>query len=209
MAVLDLRTNSYRVLVSGGQPAYVNGFLVYSLEGDLWAAPFDLERLTLIGEPVIAMAGVAQSATGSAAFDVSPGGTLVYLPKDAGTGTPRSLVWVDRKGIEQDTGAPPCPYTTVRISPDGRRVATEIRDSNQADWIWDIGRRSLTRLTFDSLTDLNPIWTPDGASVIFTSGRESSRNLTGNAWMAWERPNALRQAIGTIWPRRSRLMAGA
>jgi len=56
--------------------------------------------------------------TGAGLFEISRSGTLVYVPGGgtSGTGTPRSLVWVDRRGKEEaDSGAhsPVCVSSAV------------------------------------------------------------------------------------------------
>ena len=57
----------------------------------------------------------------------------------------------------------------ARLSPDGTRVALEIRDRENDIWLWDFARGTLDRLTMDPGTDQAPVWTPDGLRVIFTS----------------------------------------
>ena len=91
--------------------------------------------------------------------------------------TPRSLVWVDRKGHEEPIKAPPRAYGTPRLSPDGTRVATEVYDQNTDIWIWDFARETLRRLTFDPAGDGMSVWTPDGRGIIFESGHAGVPNL--------------------------------
>jgi hypothetical protein len=43
--------------------------------------------------------------------------------------------------------APPRAYLLPRLSPDGTRVALDIRDQENDIWIWDLARQTLTRLT--------------------------------------------------------------
>ena len=58
-----------------------SGHLVYVHDGTLFAAPFDLDRLEVTGQPVPVLAGLnANVVTGGAQFAASDGGTLVYLP---------------------------------------------------------------------------------------------------------------------------------
>src|SRR5207248_6537626 len=44
-------------------------------------------------------------------------------------------------------------------------------------WINHLVSGTLTRLTFDPGDDLNPVWTPDGKWIIFTSARKGARNI--------------------------------
>ena len=43
--------------------------------------------------------------------------------------------------------------------------------------MWDMARRTLTRLTFDADVDMSPVWTPDGRRVVYTSARTGVYNL--------------------------------
>lgn len=69
------------------------------------------------------------------------------------------------------------------LSPDGKQVAyVELRwepprDSRNADlWVVDVKTKETRRLTFDSTTDSNPVWSPDSKQVYFTSRRKKDDN---------------------------------
>jgi serine/threonine-protein kinase len=83
-----------------------------------------------------------------------------------------TLVWVDLIGKEEPLGAQPDQYIFPKISPDGTRVAIAIGATNQDIWVWDLSRKTMTKLTFDKSSDAQPIWTPDGRQILFYSGRE-------------------------------------
>ncbi len=56
------------------------------------------------------------------------------------------------------------------LSPDAQLLAVTIREgSNYEIWISEVSRGTLTRLTFHPEEDINPIWTPDGKQVTFSS----------------------------------------
>ena len=75
-----------------------SGHLVYVHDGTLFAAPFDLDRLEVTGQPVPALAGLnANAVTGGAQFAASDGGTLVYLPGQV-TGAGMPIHWMGRDG---------------------------------------------------------------------------------------------------------------
>ena len=44
-------------------------------------------------------------------------------------------------------------------------------------WTLDLERDALTRLTFDKGVSTDPVWTPDGKSVIFSSARSGPPNI--------------------------------
>src|SRR5262249_11085179 len=138
IAALDLRTGRYKTLIRGGSAAvFVEpGFLVYSTGGMLQAVRFDPRRLEVSGEPGPVGDQVMTSSVGSANFSVSRNGTLGYVaggqpPLNV---APRSLVWVDRRGIEVPINAPPRSYGVARLSPDGTRVALDVRSPGADIW---------------------------------------------------------------------------
>jgi hypothetical protein len=150
--------------------------------------PFDLRRLEVTGDAVPLVDGLSTSATGEAQYAVSRSGTLLYVPTPAeGTaaiGTQSSLVWVDRHGREDPIPAPPRDYMYPRVSPDGTRLGLDLRDGQDRDiWVWDFKRQTLTRLTFDPGIDRQPIWTPDGRRIVYSSQREGT---TGPGNIFWQ-----------------------
>jgi serine/threonine-protein kinase len=178
VGVLDLKTGRRKTLIRGSQAEYVaNGYLLFASAGVLHAARFDLERLAVLSNPEPVVDDVWTAGGGAANYAVSSQGTLVYIPATALR--PRSLVWVDRNGHETTIPAPPRAYFEPRLSPDGTRVALSIRDQDNDIWIWDFTRpeRALSRLTFGTDLDQRPVWTADGARIVFSSQREGAFNL--------------------------------
>jgi serine/threonine-protein kinase len=175
IAVLSLETRTYAVVLEGGSYArYLSsGHLVFARNGALYAVPFDLSRLTVIGKPVQVLSDVVtEPATGAAHFAVSKMGTLAYLP-----GVPRSpdrnLVWVDRRGGVRPVSKHQRWFYHPSLSPDGKRLAVAVNEGSNTDiWVLDTGRDALTRLTFDPGEDFAPIWAPDGRTVVHASEME-------------------------------------
>jgi eukaryotic-like serine/threonine-protein kinase len=73
---------------------------------------------------------------------------------------------MDRAGKREPLRDVPDGYGNPRFSPDGRKLAMDIRDDL---WLYEWGRGTLFRLTFDSGKDSRPVWTPDGSRIAFTS----------------------------------------
>ena len=120
VAVLDLETGTYKVLVPGGNHAHYvpSGHLVYGVGGTLRAVAFDLARLQTRGTPVTVLPGVVTTQFGAGDFDVAADGTLVYVDAPGATSTaPRTLVWMDWLGREELLAAPARPYLHVRVRP--------------------------------------------------------------------------------------------
>jgi serine/threonine protein kinase len=142
------------------------GYLVYVQNGNLMAASLDLKRMALAAPPVTVVEGIVSNiGSATAQYDVSASGTLVYIP--GGSHTALKMVWVDRKGAEQSINAPPHSYVLPKVSPDGRRVAVGIEEANAQIWVYDLGRDALTRLTFQGVPNVDPLWTTDGLRIIY------------------------------------------
>jgi Tol biopolymer transport system component/predicted Ser/Thr protein kinase len=142
------------------------GYLLYVQNGNLMAAGLDLKRLAVTSQPVAVVEGIPWGqALGFAQYDVSANGTLIYMP--GGAQSPLKMVWVDRKGVEQPINAPPHNYVIPKVSPDGRRVAVGIEETDAQIWVYDLGRDALTRLTFQGAPNVDPLWTSDGQRIAY------------------------------------------
>jgi eukaryotic-like serine/threonine-protein kinase len=170
IAVLDLRTGQRKTLIDGGSDAkYVSsGHLVYVAAGTLRAVRFDLATLDVLSDPVPVVDHVMARPGGAGNFAVSTNGTLIYVASVAGAQIwpSRSLVWVDRQGKEELIPAPPRAYASPRLSPDGTRIAMEIRDGEPTVWIYDLRRKSLQRVSTEGFVERNPLWAPDGRLLV-------------------------------------------
>jgi len=166
----SLDNGEHRVLVEGGvfgrwSPS---GHLLFVRGGQLLAAPFDLDKLAVTGvaEPVVDDVYLNPN-DGFTNLSFGLDGTLVYVP--ASVMEPAiQLVWVDRKGEMTPLEVPARRYHDPRISPDGRRIAVAINQTQNSDvWLHDLERGTWSRFSFSPTTDFNPRWTPDGRTVIY------------------------------------------
>jgi serine/threonine-protein kinase len=172
IAVLDLKSGSYRAVINGatnGRYA-LSGHLIFARSGDLYAAPFDSRRLEVTGPERPVIKDIASINVGMVRYALSDSGLLVYLAR--GQVSPeRTLEWADRDGNRRSTSLPARPYDDISLSPDGRRVAASIGGSGglQSDiWVGEVARGALTRLTHGGWS-VSPVWTRDGRRVTFAS----------------------------------------
>ena len=163
-----------KILLRGGYHGrYLpSGHLVYIHEGTLFAAAFDIDRLEVTGQPAPAVEGVTSHAGyAGAQFAHSDRGALVYVPGGS-VGAELTVQWMDRAGKQQPLRAVLGDYGFPRFSPDGQRLALDMRERGQRDvWVYEWERDGLHRLTFDHVEDIAPVWTPDGHRIAFASRR--------------------------------------
>ena len=111
IVVQSLESGERKILWEGGSDArYVpTGHLVYVLEDVLFALPFELASLEVLGGPVPIVEGVRRanfpsSYTASANYGFSDRGTLIYVPGESVVSGPNILALVDRNGaVEPST----------------------------------------------------------------------------------------------------------
>jgi serine/threonine-protein kinase len=179
VAVASMDTGEWHVILERGvYSRYLpTGHLLFAQsDGSWWAVPFDLAKLEIRGEPVLAMDHAV------AWLNIAENGTMAFGAADP---TPMAeLTWVDRTGGGSPLALPPRGYRHPRLSPDGRLVAVSIREPDrgqEALWLLDLERGTRTRLTEDGGVNRWPVWTHGGTRIAFAS------NPNGTAWeMFWK-----------------------
>ena len=134
----------------------------------IWAVPFSPSSLARIGEPFrVTDNGVTPS--------VSSDGTLVY----AVFPDTQQLTWVTRSGeIDGILGQPQGRIWEPSVSPDGRYVVAQGHERGSLDiWRYDVARGTRDRLTLDRGAEDEPVWSPAGDRIAFTSARNGTLDI--------------------------------
>ncbi|HKA00638.1 MAG TPA: hypothetical protein VKE70_29200, partial [Candidatus Solibacter sp.] len=165
----SLASGRRSVLWKGGSYGrYVpSGHLLFVRAGTLYAAPMDIKRLRLTGEPSTVLESVAfNGVSGAASFDFAHNGIFVFQGGESAQH--ESIYWISKPAAPQLVSSFPGAFS-LRLSPDGRRIALSVREGSSREvWIYDLERDTRTRLTFSGDSS-NPIWSHDGRYIFYVS----------------------------------------
>ena len=156
------------VIRHADEPHYIDGCLVFVRDGILTAQRFDPKTLTASGDafPLKEQQIEVYSLFSRSLVTVSAAGTLVY---QNGSAHDSQILWLDRNGKEIGKIGDPGPYLSLVLSPDEKFVALSYATTPSNIWMFDLERNVKTRMTFGSGRDINPVFSPDGTKMIYTS----------------------------------------
>jgi serine/threonine-protein kinase len=181
IGVIPADGGAHRVLLRGITARYSpTGHLVYvTVDGTLLAAPFDLKRLEVTGEPVPLASGLNIRPFGAVDLALSAEGTLLYTTGGRGD-DPREVVWVGLDGsVEPVDPGWVGDLRTLAVAPDGRRLAVSIFvEGEEQVWVKELPRGPLSKITFDGPAAYRPSWSPDGRDVLYVS----LQGITPDVW---------------------------
>jgi eukaryotic-like serine/threonine-protein kinase len=168
------------ILSAAGRATYAApGYLLFNQNGSILAQPFDAGSLKLSGTPTVVrgLKDASGQYSGSPMLGVSRDGVLIQREVQQSN---TRLELVDRGGRSlRQLALPTGVYQQLRFSPDASRLAVTYRKPGEQDRVWlvDLARNITTRFAFDGNFDVEPVWTPDGARIIWGSDRADGRNL--------------------------------
>ena len=148
-----------------------DGVLLYSLiDGSVMAQRLDVSQQALVGPAVSVLSDVYQADL-FPLMAVGRDGSIVY---QAATSTVSRLSWVTRAGAASEVDSTMTrQFGALALSPAGDQIAVSIIEStnDEAIWLYDLTRRTLSRMTPAGQRSFRPSWTPDGSRVLFVSDR--------------------------------------
>ena len=176
-AALDTSVNKLLLKVSSNTQ-YADGHLLFVRQSSVVAQPFDLSTLELSGDASPVAEKVEYSTDKSrGSFSNANNGFFAYQP--AGN-NPRKLWMVNRAGIKiKDVGVRAV-YSSAQLSRDGTKVVFDSQEGEAGVgdiWLYDLTRDLSTRFTFDVASEWQPIWSPDGARIVYATDKTGSGDL--------------------------------
>jgi hypothetical protein len=180
--------------LDGGDPVFVTameatpvyvapGWLMSIRRGVLFALAFDPATFRTSGDPVslgdepTLVTDPAISYTAAHAVSVADDGTLAFFSTPAVDTAAR---WLDTQGRAIGTVAiPPGQYSEVAIGPDGTRAVLirSVSTTESSLWLADLIRGHASQLSIGGGRNDAPVWSPDGARVLFASDRDGPQDL--------------------------------
>jgi serine/threonine protein kinase len=171
-----------------GWPEFSDGYLLSLRRKTLVAREFDDRTRKVMGPPLPLAEGEIESVS------ASQNGVLIYTIQERG---PAQLTWYDRAGLSLGTVGEAERYIQVALSPDGTQAVVEDTSCNVL--MLDLAREVTTRLTGADACEGDPVWAPDGRSLVFHADRGTETDLWMRSLVGAGRPFPLLESNEMKW----------
>jgi eukaryotic-like serine/threonine-protein kinase len=165
-------TDTKRVLKTDFKALYTApGYLLFMRDDALMAQPFDTARFELTGKPIQVADGIWNAVVaGQADFSASENGVLAYVNLAI---LNRQWAWHDRTGRLLERFGSPDRVGSLRLSPDGTRVAVSRGPIGREDiWLMSATGADASQITFEPESERSPAWLADGKSLAYNAIRD-------------------------------------
>ena len=208
LVVQSLATGERRVITEGRDGRYVpaTGHLVFAVKSAILAALFDFSSMRLRSAARPLIEGVRPptnfpGTTGTANFDLSDTGTLVYVAGEENGPLELELVRVDRRGHATPIVPEKRAYWRPRLSPDGSFLAVEVEeDGFQQMWLVDLSGGAASPLTSGRVVHDFAAWSPDSQSLILRAQLPGAPGIYRYALDGRTPPQLVHQSTDDVIP---------
>ncbi len=204
LASLDLGTPASGgeiILENASSPQFLSADILLFSRGEwIMAVRFDPTHLRVVGNPVRVVGPLPPLADRLAPprFAVAAG-SLVHLPQ-ASAALPTCLAWVGVDGSFSPIFEGSTPIYSLRLSPDGSRVAFAAGDGPAGIWVRDLARGTLTPVAPDAARDhASPVWSRDGTRVFFRSDGAGTSRIAYCRTESASTPETLLEVSDRFW----------
>ncbi|MCB1182288.1 protein kinase [bacterium] len=209
---VDLDTKERQVILRGGATPVVRtaGHLLFTRGTGIYAVGLDLATLTptglpqLVREDVSTSVGNQEDDDGSAQFAVDEQGNLLYLDLRGSRSEDVRLAWLDFATGDVTPFTDYRHYGYGNVSPDGGKLAIEVRDADYDITVRDLLTGREQQLTNRPSVEYVGAWSPDSRTFYWSQGADAGTNFE-----VWSRPvdGSLRPepvisppSLGGVWP---------
>jgi eukaryotic-like serine/threonine-protein kinase len=165
------KQSRHLILPSARATVYAGGYLLFPQGKTLMAQKFNTTQMTLEGGPV----PVAELDSPLDKISVSTNETLTISSTIS-----RTVTIFSREGKVERTVGTADTYVSLRLAPDGRKVAL-VRQNIDPDtidiWLMDLVHGMPVRFTDDGTASLFPVWSPDSSEIVYASARRNDYKM--------------------------------
>ena len=172
-AVLSLDTTEWERIIPGTQSSYLptGHVLVNAMDDQVSAVPFDLSSLSVLGGRVGVLTDVFEFPGTGHQLATSISGTLAFIPWPP----PEQIVLVNRQGRAERLSTADGDYATLRLSPDGERLAVIMNPIGTMQVI-DVESGTPTPVPPPGIGFFHPLWL-DTRNLAFASSHDGSWSI--------------------------------